>query len=111
MEQDESEQIENRISFLENEELNIVNRSKLQKQEVDNEFQLISDALQRLKSKAEEVKNELSYLNAQFQSAVLLLRKTVSKSDLDAADKKVSVWGPDKLVTRKEFLKMLKENK
>jgi hypothetical protein len=107
----DAERAETRLGFLEHSELDIINSSKIHKSDFDAVFQEFSHKLETLRRKAQSQKAELLNLDRMFQLAVKMLRKTASKSDLDAVDKKISAWAPDKLITKKELARLLKENR
>ena len=105
---EEFETAEKRADFMEKGEIDIVNKSKIQKAGIDEEFGRFSRDIEQLKHKTLDLKEELAHLNKAFLVAVKMLRKTASKSDLEVVEKKINAWSPDKLVTKKELKKLLK---
>jgi hypothetical protein len=105
----EIENVERRLSFNENDEIEIINKSKLQQEAVESEFKKLNADLEHVKYKAKVLKTDIEHLQKLFLHAVKMLRGTASKSDLTVIEKKVDAWSPDRLVTRKELRKLISE--
>jgi hypothetical protein len=103
--------VQNRAAFLENEEIDLINAA----QEHDSAAKVIASEinseLQKLKQRTAELKSQLAELQKSFESAVKILKQTASKADLEMADRKMSVWSPDILVTRNELKKLIENSK
>jgi len=106
----EMETAEKRAGFVEHEELDIINKSKEQKASIESDFNSFSADLKKIRHKIRYMNEELAELNKKFQEAVKLLRETASKSDLDVVERKVTMWSPEKLVTKRELKNILKDS-
>ena len=107
IEQSEIDKVEQRTEFIENDEISIVNKTRMQKQEIESKFDTFMHELRLLNQKTHILKVQLAELNKSFLLAVKMLRQTASKSDLEIIEKKVDTWSPEKLITKKEFRKLL----
>ncbi len=81
------------------------------KEKQTEEALMMHAELLELQRKLELIKRQVTILIYEMKRTTATLSYVIRKEELNALKKRISLWAPEKLVMRKEFLKMIEEAK